>query len=161
MIDIHKVKELTQLWCSFCATEKERVNFSWKSCSNSGCTLNQSPNKPWKFKQALLNWKLMVPMSWDKGIMLTGFMASGTTVMSGDYCQTLNKLWMLIQNKRCKMLSKGTGSSVQHMAPHQRLHKSFTWAVQLRDFLPWAVQLGDFLPSAIQLGDFLPSKAQA
>jgi len=38
---------------------------------------------------------------------LTEFMAPGTTITSEVYCETLNKLWRLVQNKRCGMLTKG------------------------------------------------------
>jgi len=41
-----------------------------------------------------------------KGILLTEFMAPGTTVTSDVYCETLNKLRRLIQNKRRGMLTK-------------------------------------------------------
>jgi len=40
---------------------------------------------------------------WDhKGILLTEFMASGTTITSEVYCETLNKLRELIQKKTAR-----------------------------------------------------------
>jgi len=41
-----------------------------------------------------------------KGILLTEFMAPGTTIISEVYCEMLNKLWRSIQNKWCGMLTK-------------------------------------------------------
>lgn len=44
-------------------------------------------------------------MSWDRNrILLTEFMSAGTT--SEFYCEMLNKLQKLIQDKLCEMLTK-------------------------------------------------------
>ena len=52
-----------------------------------------SPNKPKKFKQTLSNKKMIVTVFWNrKGILLTEFMAPGTTITSEVYCEMLNKL---------------------------------------------------------------------
>jgi len=45
---------------------------------------------------------------WDrKGILLTEFMATGTTITTEVYCETLNKLRRLMQKKNGGMLTKG------------------------------------------------------
>jgi len=67
-----------------------------------------SSNKPKKFKQTVLNKKNMATLFWDrKGILLTEFMAPGTTITSEVYCETLNKFRRSIQNKWRGMLTKG------------------------------------------------------
>ena len=59
-----------------------------------------SPNKPKKFKQTLSNKKMMATVFWDcKEILLTEFMAPGTTIRSEVYCEMLNKLRRSIQKK--------------------------------------------------------------
>ena len=56
---------------------------------------------------------------WDrKGILLTGFMAPGTTITSEVYCETLNKLRRLIQNKKGAGCSLKTSFSCMTRGPH-------------------------------------------
>ena len=50
----------------------------------------------------------MASVFWDrKGVLLTEFIALGTTVTSEVYRETRNKLRRSIQNKRRGMLTKG------------------------------------------------------
>ena len=52
--------------------------------------------------------KMMATLFSDrKGILLTEFMAPGTTITSEVYCETLKKLRRSIQSKRCGMLTEG------------------------------------------------------
>ena len=94
-----------------------------------------SPNKPKKFKQTLLNKRMMATVFWDrKGILLTEFMAPGTTIMSEVDCETLTKLWRLIQNKRHGMLTKGVVLLHDNVRPHtmvctNALIKLFNWEI--------------------------------
>jgi transposase len=67
-----------------------------------------SPNKPKKFKKTLSNKQMMATVFWNrKGILLTEFMALGTTITSEVYIEMLNKLQRSIQNKRRGVLTKG------------------------------------------------------
>jgi len=50
--------------------------------------------------------KMMATVFWDRKGILTEFMVPGTTITSEVYCETLNKLWRSIQNKRHGMLTK-------------------------------------------------------
>jgi transposase len=85
-----------------------------------------SPNKLKKFKQTLSNKKIMASVFWDhKGILLTEFMAPGTTIMSEVYCKTLNKLQRSIQNKRRRMLTKGVVLLHDNARPHTAACKNF------------------------------------
>jgi len=95
----------------------------------------RSPNKPKKFKQTLSNKEMMASVFWDrKGILLTEFMAPGTTITSEVYCETLNKLWRSIQNKRRRMLTKGVVLLHDNTRPHtaaraNALIKLFNWEI--------------------------------
>jgi len=61
----------------------------------------------------------MATVFWDRmGILLTDFMASGTTITSEIYCETLNKLRRSIQNKRRGMLTKGVVLLHDNTRPH-------------------------------------------
>ena len=68
-----------------------------------------------------------------KGILLTEFMAPGTTVMSEVYREMLNKLRRLIQNKRRGMLTKGVllhNNTRPHTAARiNALIKLFIWEI--------------------------------
>ena len=93
-----------------------------------------SPNKPKKFKQTLSNRKMMATVFWGrKGILLTEFMAPGTTISSEVYCETLPKLWRSIQNKWWGMLSKGVvlhDNAQPHTVAHTNaLIKLFNWEI--------------------------------
>ena len=93
-----------------------------------------SPNKPKKFKRTLSNKKMMATVFWDcKGILLTEFMASGTTVTSEVYFEMLNKLRRLTQNKRHGLLTKGV-IFLHNAWPHtaartNALIKLFNWEI--------------------------------
>jgi hypothetical protein len=61
-----------------------------------------------KFKQMLSARKLMATVFWDrKGVLMVEFMQLGTTKTSEMHCETLKKLRIAIQNKRCGMLTFG------------------------------------------------------
>jgi len=65
---------------------------------------------------------MMAAVFWNhKGILLTEFMAPGTTIMSEVYCETLNKLQRSIQNKQLGMLTKGIVHLHDNMWPKLRL----------------------------------------
>jgi histone-lysine N-methyltransferase SETMAR len=104
-----------------------------------------SPNKPKKFKQTLSNKKSMATVFLDcKGILLTEFMAPGTTIKSEVYCEMLNKLWGLIQNKWHRMLTKGVvllHDNVGHhtVARKNALIKLFNW--EIFDHPPYSLDL--------------------
>jgi len=72
---------------------------------------------------------------WDrKGIMLTEFMAPGTTITSEVYCEMLNKLQRLIQKKWHQMLTKGVILLHDNAQPHTAAHtnaliKLFNWEI--------------------------------
>jgi len=76
----------------------------------------------------------MATVFWDcKGILLTEFMASGTTVTSEVYFEMLNKLRRLTQNKRHGLLTKGV-IFLHNAWPHtaartNALIKLFNWEI--------------------------------
>jgi histone-lysine N-methyltransferase SETMAR len=92
-----------------------------------------SPNNPKKFKQTLSNKKMMATVFWDcKGMLLTEFMAPGTTITSEVYCDTLHNLRRSIKNKRREMLTKGVVLLHDNARPHTAarttaLIKRFNW----------------------------------
>jgi transposase len=96
-----------------------------------------SPKKPKKFKQTKSNKKkkMMASVFWGrKGILLTEFMAPGTTITSEVYCETLNKLRRSIQKKRLGMLTKGVVLLHDNARPHAAarttvLIKVFNWEI--------------------------------
>jgi len=89
-----------ETWVQFVNAETKEQSKQWMH--------THSPNKPKKFKRTLSNKKIMATIFWDhKGILLTEFMALGTTITSEVYRETLNKLRRLIQNKWHGMLTKG------------------------------------------------------
>jgi hypothetical protein len=62
----------------FVNAEKKEQSKQWMHTHSS--------NKPKKFKQTLLNKKMMASVFWDrKGILLTEFMEPGTTITSEVY----------------------------------------------------------------------------
>jgi len=77
----------------------------------------------------------MATVFWDrKGILLTEFMAPGTTITSEVYCGTLHKLRRSIQNKRRGMLTKGVVLLHDNTRPHtaartNALIKRFNWEI--------------------------------
>ena len=89
---------------------------------------------------------------WDhKGILLTEFMAPGTTIMSEVYCEMLNKLWRLIQENGVGCSLKTSFSCTINARPHTADHtnafiKLFNW--EIFDHLPYSP---DLAPSDYQL----------
>ena len=116
-----------ETWVQFMNAETKEQSKQWMH--------THSPNKPKKFKRTLLNKKMMATAFWDrKGILLTEFMAPGTTITSEVYCETLNKLRRSIQNKRGGMLTKGFVLLHNNMQPHTAAHtnasiKFFNWEI--------------------------------
>jgi hypothetical protein len=86
-------------------------------------------------KQTLSNRKMMATVFWDrKGILLTEFMAPGTTITSEVYCETLNKLRRPIENKRRGMLTKVVVLLHDNARPHtaartKALLQQFNWEI--------------------------------
>jgi len=62
-----------ETWVKFVNAQTKEQSKQWMH--------THSPNKPKKFKQTLSNRKMMATIFWDrKGILLTEFMAPGTTI---------------------------------------------------------------------------------
>jgi histone-lysine N-methyltransferase SETMAR len=115
-----------ETWVQFMNAETKEQSKKWMH--------THSPIKPKNFKQTLSNKKMMSTVFWDcKRILLTEFMAMGTTVMSEVYCEMLNKLRRLIQNKWHRMLTKGI-VLLYDVWPHtvaytNALIKLFSWEI--------------------------------
>jgi hypothetical protein len=108
-----------ETWIQFVNSETKEQSKQWMH--------THSPNKPKKFKQTLSNRKMMATGFWDrKGILLTEFMAPGTTITSEVYCETLNKLRRSIKNKRRGMLTKGVVLLQDNARPHSLLTASLS-----------------------------------
>ena len=116
-----------ETWVQFMNTDTKEQSKQWMH--------THFPSKPKKFKQTLLNKKMMATVFWEcMGILLTEFMAPGTTMMSEVYCETLNKLHSLIQNKWRGMLTKGVVLLHNNVRPHTTAHtnaliKLFNWKI--------------------------------
>jgi len=114
-----------ETWAQFMHSETKEQSKQWMHM--------HSPNNPKKFKQTLSNKKMMATVFWYcKGILLTEFMAPGTTITSEVYCEMLNKLRRSIQNKRHGMLTKGVVLLHDNTWPHtaactNALIKLFNW----------------------------------
>ena len=82
---------------------------------------------------------------WDrKGILLAEFMASGTTITSEVYCETLNELWRSIQNERRRILTKCVFLLHHNARPHTAartnvLFRLFYW--EIFDHPPYSLDL--------------------
>ena len=78
---------------------------------------------------------MIATVFWDRnGILLTEFMAPGTTITWEVYCETLNKLRRSIQNKRRGMLTKGVVLPHDNARPHtaartNALIELFNWVI--------------------------------
>jgi transposase len=122
-----------ETWVQFVNTEKKEQSKQWRMHTHS-------PNKPKKFKQTPLNKKLMATVFWDrKGILLTEFIAPGTTIPSEVYYDTLHKLWRSIQNDAGCSLKVSFSCMTTHVHTPQ-LAKCFNHALQLGDFRPPSLQ---------------------
>jgi histone-lysine N-methyltransferase SETMAR len=114
-----------ETWVQFITAETKEQSKQWMH--------THSPNNPKKFKRTLSNKKMMSTIFWDiKGILLTEFMAPEATVTLEVYCETLNKLWSSIQNKRRGMFTKGVVLLHDNAWPHNAactnaLIKLFNW----------------------------------
>ena len=78
-----------------------------------------------------------------KGILLTDFMATGTTITSEVNCETLNKFRRLIQNKRRGFLIKGVVLLDDNARPHTAARTNA---------LIKLFQRGGFRPSSLESG---------
>jgi len=113
-------------WLQFVNAETKKQSKQWMH--------THSPNKPKKFKQTQSNKKIMATVFWDrKGILLTEFLASGTTITSEVYCEMPNKLRRSIQNKQHGLLTKGV-VLLHDVWPHtaactNALIKLFNWEI--------------------------------
>jgi len=68
---------------------------------------NSSPTKT-KFKQTNATRKIRCTVLWDrKGVLLVDFLPQDSPINAGVYCDTLQKLCLVIQNKLRGMLSWG------------------------------------------------------
>jgi len=134
---LDRIVTCDEIWVKFVNAETKEQSKQWMH--------THSPNKPKKFKQTLSNRKMMATVFWDrKGILLTEFMAPGTTITSEVYCETLHKLRRSIQNKRRGMLSKGVVLLHDNARPHtaartNALIKLFNW--QIFDHPPYSADL--------------------
>jgi hypothetical protein len=113
---------------------------TWVQFMNIETTKEQSKqwmhthsHKPKKFTRTLSN-KKMATVFWDRKGNLTEFVASGSKITSGVYCETLNKLRTSMQNKRGGMLTKGVvllhDNTWSHTAARTNaLNKIFNWKI--------------------------------
>jgi len=123
-------------WVQFVNAETNEQSKQWIH--------THSPNKPKKFKETL-EQKMMATEFWDrKGLLLTEFMAPGTTITSEVHCEMLNKLWRSIQIKQRRMLTKGIVLLHDSARPHtavgtNALIKLFKW--EISDHPPYSPDL--------------------
>jgi len=88
---------------------------------------------------------MMTTLFWEcKGILVTEFMAPGTTRTSVVYCEALNKLRRSIRNKWRRMLTKGVvllhnNAQPHTSAPTNALIKLFNW--EIFDHPPYSLDL--------------------
>jgi len=86
-----------ETWVSHITPESKQQSLHWKHTG--------SPKRK-NFKQMFSTRKIMCTVFWDRqGVLLLEFLPQGTTINSAVYCETLNKLRRVIQNKRRGMLS--------------------------------------------------------
>ena len=111
-----------ETWMSHEAPHSKQQSMEWRRTS--------SPTKT-KFKQTTWTRKVMCTMFWDrKGALLVDFLPQGSTINAGVCCITLKKLHLMIQNKRCVMLSWGVVMIHDNTHPHtamQNLITTFHW----------------------------------
>ncbi|GFV51046.1 uncharacterized protein TNCV_4635931 [Trichonephila clavipes] len=70
-------------------------------------------------EQTLYSCKIMATVFLDRrGVLLEDFMPRGTTINSGAYCATLQKLRRALQNKQRDILSKGVLLLHGNARPH-------------------------------------------
>jgi histone-lysine N-methyltransferase SETMAR len=116
-----------ETWVQFMNAETKEQSQQWMH--------THSANKSKKFQCTLSNKKMMATVFWDrKGILLTEFMATGTTITSEVYSEMLNKLRRLIQNKRHGMLTKDIVLLSDNVQPQtttctNALIKLFSWEI--------------------------------
>ena len=134
--------------------ESKQQSLHWKHTS--------SPKRK-KFKQMFSTRKITCTVFWDRrGVLLVEFLPQDTTVNPAVYCETLKKLKLAIQNKRCQMLSATVLLLHDNAQPHsaagtQDLITSFKW-----EHMDHPLYSPDLVPSAyhlfLHLKKFLGSK---
>jgi len=111
-----------ETWVSHEAPKSKQQSMEWRHTS--------SPTKM-KFKQTTSTRKVMCTMFWDrKGILFVDFLPQGSTINTGVCCNTLQKLHLMIQNKRRVMFSRGVVMIHDNTHPHtamQNLIPTFCW----------------------------------
>ena len=113
-----------ETWVSHITPESKQQSLHWKHTG--------SPKRK-NFKQTFSTRKIMCNVFWDRqGVLLLEFLPQGTTINSAVYCETLNKLRRVIQNKRRGMLSATILLLHDNARPHstaqtQNLITSFKW----------------------------------
>ena len=92
-----------ETWVAHITPETKQQSIHWH---NSG--------SPWKtkFKQTLLAQKIMCSVFWDRWGILIDFLTRGKTLNAEHNCETLQKLYKAIQNKRCKIFSTGVTCTI-------------------------------------------------
>jgi hypothetical protein len=115
------------------------VNVETKSSQSSAWAHNHKTSRK-SLNKGFTARKLKSAVFWDrKGVLMVEIMQHSTTIMSELYCKTLKKLYRIIKNKRCGMLT----SSVlilhdvhSHAAAHaQALLEHFNWQLFYHDRL--------------------------
>ena len=85
-----------------------------------------SPTKT-KFQQTTSTGNIMCTMFWDrKGVPLVVFLPQGSKINAGVCCDTLQKFWRSIQNKRRGMLSQALMMTYDNTCPNTAI-TTFGW----------------------------------
>jgi hypothetical protein len=102
-----------------------------------------------KFRQTIL---IMCTVFWDReSVLLVEFLPQGSTVDAGVYCDTLEKLRSVIQNKRHSLLSWGVVMLHDNARPHTAAAMEdliMTFGCEQFDYPPYSP---DLVPSDFNL----------
>jgi len=108
-----------ETWLSHATPELKQQSMEWRHTSLPTNT---------KFKQTTSTRKIMCTVFWDrKGVLLVDFLLPGSTINTGVYCDTLQKLHCVIHNKQRGMLSWGV---VMIVMIHDNTHPHTATATQ-------------------------------
>jgi len=106
---------MDECWVYLHDLETKEMSKQWK---------HPSSPPPKKAKVQKSAGKVMLSVFWDcRGIILTDYLAEGTTITSKYYCALLNKLRDAVKEKRRGMLSKGVRLLADN-APAHSAHAS-------------------------------------